>query len=202
MDRRAIALTLALLLYASSGWARGLGVLGLCGGASGGECSTSPYIVNETGGTAARIGYDSTSSGYAVGLLNESSTALKICALELYVREDGSLSGKTLYLEHWSTASYNLSTKIADVMSINATLLPNPIGWYKITLPAEITLNQNDALVFTLNEVTGTSNYITVAIKSGGSVINDQAMIGFSSAGLGYYASGAVDFMTKIYRVE
>ena len=39
MDRRVITFALALLLCASSGWARGLGVLGLCGGAGQADCS-------------------------------------------------------------------------------------------------------------------------------------------------------------------
>lgn len=46
MDRRAIALTLALLLCASSGWARGLGVLALGGVAASNPAITPPAIVS------------------------------------------------------------------------------------------------------------------------------------------------------------
>lgn len=165
-------------------------------------CSTTPYISNETGGSGVAIGKDITYTGYAAGLLNTSATALQICSVELYLRENGSLTGSTLYVEKWSTATYNLGTKLQDVASVDATLLPNTIGWYKINFSSELSLAQDEMLVFTLNEVTGTTNYITLALKQSGSVIPDQALVGLSSTGSGLYSSGANDFMIKIYRVE
>lgn len=171
-------------------------------GSTSPTCSTTPYISDATGGSGVGIGRDATAAGYAAGLLNTSTTALQMCSVELYLRENGSLAGKTLYVEKWSTSTYNLATKLQDVVSVDATLLPNPIGWYKINFSSEISLAQNEMLVFTLNEVTGETNYVTLSVKLGGSVIPDQVLIGLTSAGLGLYSSGASDFMVKIYKNE
>ena len=167
---------------------------------AGGTCSSTPYITQDTHDTGGSIGYSTTA--YAVGLQNTSATPLSICSIDLYLRENGSLAGKTLYVERWSITSYDLTSKLQDVMSVDATTLAAVVGYYTLTFPSEITLEQNQALVFTLNEVTGTTNYVTVGYQATASTISDQMYVEYDSTGHGYNGGGVSDFRTKIYRVE
>jgi hypothetical protein len=167
------------------------------GTVSSGGCSETAFLTQDTYDSGGYIGYSTTN--YAVGVINESATPMSVCAIEVYVRENGALTGKTLYVERWSLTGSNLNTKLQDVTSIDATLLSGTLGYYKITFPSTVSLAQNQTLVFTMNETTGTTNYITIAFKGAASTVADQMLASYSSAGAGAVAGGVNDLRAKWY---
>jgi hypothetical protein len=189
-----------ILLLPTLAWAGPEMLMMLTNGAgtvSGGGCSETPFLTQDTYDTGSQIGYSTTA--YAVGVVNTSATPLSLCAIEVYVRENGSLTGKTLYVERWSLSGNDLDVKQQDITSIDATLLSGTIGYYKISFPSTVSLAQNQSLVFTMREVTGTTNYITIATKAGSSTVADQMFVSYSSAEVGTINSGNYDLRAKWY---
>jgi hypothetical protein len=172
-------------------------------GTVSGGCSASPFLTQDTYDTGGSIGYSA--AYYAAGVVNTSATPLSVCAIEIYARENGALTGKTLYVERWSTNVDNsLNVKLQDVTSIDATLLAGTIGYYKINFPSTVSLAQDQSLVFTMREETGTTNYITVAYKASGalgdgSTVADQMYVIYSSTGTGTINSSHFDLRAKWY---
>ena len=168
---------LAFLLFTSPCIA-GMGIGGFpCPGPgmmieSGFTCSETPFLTQDTHNSGFALG--STTSFYYAGLHNTGSTDINICAIEIYAREDGALTGKTLYVEKWSNNLTTLSSKIGDITQFNATLFSSTIGYYKINLGQIVTISPGQSLVFTFNETTGTTNKLTIATQ-GTDVIANQA---------------------------
>jgi hypothetical protein len=173
-----IALVCALLLSTSQclalvvGYTRG--VSGGGGGGGGGSCSETAFITQDTHDQAYTLGSTALNAPYYVGILNTGTADLVICSIDIYARENGSLSGKTLSVEVWSTTGTSLLSKVADVTTVDATVFASTIGYYSITFPSVATIAQNQVLVFTLNEATGTTNNLTFAYKGTASTVDDQ----------------------------
>lgn len=164
--------------------------------ASGGVCNSNPSITQDTHSLGDPLGQDA--SFYYLGIINESATPLSICSIDIYVRENGNLEGKTLYIEKWSYNSGTgaLISKVSDVATVNASLFPSTINYYNIIV--NVSLSQNQALIFTFNEVTGATNNLTVAWTSNPSVDNQHYRSWSSS--LSYTTGGATsDMRMKLY---
>jgi hypothetical protein len=172
---RYIISLLLLLFSVVSARAEGL-VIG--SGPSG--CSGSPFITQETVVAAANVG--SSTDNYYAGIWNSSATPLVICSLSIRARENGNLSGSTLYIEKWSgNSSGNLGSKTSDIMSMNGSVFPYPIDYYNIAFPSPVTLSQYDILVFTFNATPGATNYLTIAFATS-NLISNQAFFTYTSA--------------------
>lgn len=143
-------------------------------------CSGSPFITQETVVTGVNLG--KATSDYYAGVWNSSATPLVICSLTIRARENGNLSGSTLYIEKWSgNSGGTITSKTSDIMSMNGSVFPYPINYYNITFPSPVTLNQYDVLVFTFNATTGDTNYLTIAFATS-NLISNQAFFSYTSA--------------------
>lgn len=162
------------------------------------SCSETPFITQTTSTTADFLGV--TTGIYYMGFVNTSTTPLELCAYDLYARENGSLAGKTLYIEKWSVidgTSY-LNAKISDITSIDATTLPGTAALTKIVFGSTISIAQNEAVVFTLRETTGATNNIFFS-WTGTDVIPNQYFNIWNSAKQPYSTNRTRDIRGGFY---
>ena len=131
------------------------------------------YYDNHDGGS--NIGASSTD--YYGGIINNSATAIDVCSISYYIRQNGSLSGYTLYVELWNYNSTTaaLTSKISTLASIDASTIPTSIGY--VNFNTGILLQQNQAIILTFNEITGPSNNMTIAYISSNTIPNQSFRI-------------------------
>lgn len=181
-----LLLVAILSLWDSCSWAFTNGFIGaVCSGGVVACNLSTPFQTQDTSTLGYAVG--STDSFYYVGMVNTRTTPLVICGFNPYVRENGSLAGKTVYVERWSMSGNDLNTKIEDVATFDATISPNPIGYLPsiIAFGKTVSLEQNQALVVTFNETTGVTDNLTWAFQADTNPVTYQSFGSWSNLKVG-----------------
>lgn len=167
------------------------------GQAAGGGCSETPFFTQDTHESATTLG--ASTAIYYAGIVNTGASDITMCAIDIYVKETGTLTGKTLYVEKWSVnpGTLVLEAKQADITSIDATTLPAAYAYTNIAFGSNVTISQNQAIVFTLNEAIDASNNVGIAYSSSAAVADQQYRTWRSDLGVG--GTATYDLRTKFY---
>ena len=187
MDRGVITFALALLLCASSGWARGLGVLGLCGGAGQAvESCNSGNILSEsfdpTGGDATWSAGDVT--GGCTSTLDQTSPSVTGFSGQCY----SSSIDTDAYSEAWHTWTDSAGRSVVYIRAY-------------LYIQAEGLADGDSFKVFSYGtSATYPSEMFLELSQSGGSLY--LTVIGPSLAGDNVVISASTPYLIEIYALN
>lgn len=192
-------LSIILCLYTSCAWSFTPGFIGAVCVGGGISCNlTTPSHTQNTSTLGYAVG--STDAFRYVGIVNTGASSIILCGINLYLRENGSLTGKNIYIERWSMSGNNIDIKLEDVANFDATLAPAVIDFLAspISFGKTVTLSQNQALVITFNETTGATNNLTWAFQADSNPVAFQSFGSWTNLKVGTVDS-TDDARVKLY---
>lgn len=170
--------------------------------ANGSTCPETPFIQETVSNNSLNFG-DSTAT-YFAGFTRTATGTDTLCSIDVYLQRGGgtAFTNGTIYVEKWTTNSGTgyLETKVADLGTIDPTTLPNgSYGWYSIQFASDVTMNQYDAIILTLNETRSISTYVKVSVNTSGTTMTEYRSRSYSSAFAPGGSVGSVDMTLKLY---
>jgi len=132
----------------------------------GGEpvvCDTTPFYEHAEHSTAFDIG-ETASAEYYAGITNTTGSSFDVCSMTLNLAEVGDISGETIYIELWNTTGVDLNrtltTKVGSYGTIAGSVITSSFLDVPVTLDSVMTVENNQAVVVTLNNESGNTNYL------------------------------------------
>jgi hypothetical protein len=162
-------------------------------------CSNTAFDSEATVGVSSfSTGYSTTV--YSTGVVKISTGTQSICSIDAYVQRIGTMTGKNVVIERWSTNSSTgaLVAKQEGVVSIEASTVSTTAGWMNIPFGKEVVLSQYDAIVVLVDGEVSATNYLRWYYQGTGTMANYRGR-GWSDAGVAAATGSGTDMNVKLY---